>query len=184
MSYSIVLYDENKHYTDLEKFCQQATLDDIENNTSIQKLALKRESGLFLTYFEEQIVALCHTHKFDKFFPGAWRIFARTATLKSHRARGFPRRRGLVSCSGLNSFTVPYQVDYAKERGAKLFLWTTNVPIGNNYIGSAKLDKHFKTCESIDPTYSFYCEKDIYGTKQSVWKLDYRDIINVEGKLD
>ena len=32
MSYSIVLYDETKHYKDLEKFCQQAALDDIENN--------------------------------------------------------------------------------------------------------------------------------------------------------
>lgn len=184
MSYSIVLYDETKHYKDLEKFCQQAALDDIENNESIEKLALKKESGLFLTYFNDEIVALCHTHKFDKFFPGAWRIFARTATLKKHRAKGFPRREGMICCSGINSFTVPYQVDYAKERGAKLLLWTTNVPIRNNYVGSAKLDRHLKKYESVDPTYSFYCEKDIYGVKQSVWKLDYRDPINIEGKLD
>jgi len=184
MEYSIVLYDQDKHYDDLMKFCIQAEKDEIENNASIDKLALKKESGLFLTYHDNKIVSLCHTHNFRPFFPGAWRIFARTATLKEYRAKGFPRRRGLVSCSGLNSYTVPYQVDYAKARGAKLILWTTNVPIKNNYVGSAKLDRHFKICESIDPTYSFYCEKELYGIKQSVWKLNYRDIINVEGKLD
>lgn len=185
MTYSIVLYNENDHHDDLIKFTQQAELDGIENNSSIKKLSLKTESGLFLTYHDNKIVAMAHTHDFSQYYPGAWRIFARTATLKEYRAKGFPRRRGLVSCSGLNSHTVPYQVDYAKERGAKFILWTTNVSgEGLGYAGSAKLDRHFKICEDADPTYSFYDEAEIYGVRQSVWKLNYRDILNVEGKLD
>ena len=184
MPYSIVLYDENQHYQDLVDFTEQARIDGMENNQSIKKLSLKEESGLFLTYFDNRIVSLCHTHDFGMYYPGAWRVYARTATLKKYRSVGFPRRPGQVCCAGLNSYTVPLQVDYAQQRGAKLLLWTTNTSgEGLGYSGSAKLDAHLKKYKDQDPTYEYYDEREIFGVQQTVWKLNYRDIINVEGRL-
>jgi hypothetical protein len=184
MNYKIELYDESKHYADLVRFTEQAAIDEIDNNSSIKKLSLKEESGMFLTYYNDIIISLCHTHDFSNYYPGAWRVYARTATLTAFRGVGFPRRAGQVCCAGLNSHTVPFQVDYAKKHGARVLLWTTNISgNGLGFVGSAKLDRHLKKYVCQDPTYEYYDEKEIYGVKQTVWKLNYRDIINIEGEI-
>ena len=177
----IKLYNDSM-LPDLEAFIEEAANQGIENNSSMEKLALRPNSGLFVIYFENKIISMAHTHDFYDYYPGAWRIWARTATLQQYRSRGFGRRRGLISCSGLSSWLVPYMVDYAFDNGAEFILYTTNRSSGGT-ASSAKLDKHFRKCEAIDPTYELYDEREIYGVDQSVWKLNYRDIQKIEGKI-
>ena len=177
----IKMYDESMH-SDLLAFTKQCALEGIENNSTIEKLALRLDGALFLIYRDDKIISMAHTHDFYDYYPTAWRIWARTATLTQYRGKGFGRRRGLISCSGLTSWLVPHMVDYAKSKGAETILFTTNSGSGGTK-SSAKLDRHFHKCESIDPTYSFYDAKEIYGVDQSVWKLNYRDIQTVEGEI-
>lgn len=174
----IKLYDESMH-NDLVKFTELAKLDGIENNSSIEKLALRDNGGLFVIYHDGGIISMAHTHDFSEYYEGAWRIWARTATLKKYRNKGFPKIRGVVTCAGLTGHLVPYMVDYAKDHGATDILWSTN--IGTN--SSAKLGNQLHTFESIDPRYSWYDLNEIYYCKQDVWKLHYRDIHNMTGAL-
>tara|TARA_B100000925_G_scaffold212128_1_gene161817 strand:- start:2023 stop:2580 length:558 start_codon:yes stop_codon:yes gene_type:complete len=175
----IKLYNDSM-LSDLEAFISEAADQGIENNSTMEKLALRSNSGLYVIYYDNKIISMSHTHDFYEYYPEAWRIFCRTATLRQYRAKGFGRRRGLISCSGITSWLVPYMVDYAMDRGAKYILFTTNTGDGGT-ASSEKLDKHFHKCKDIDPTYSWYDEKEIYGVKQSVWRLDRRDIQKVEG---
>ena len=183
MPYSIKLYNEKEHLDDLLSFTSHAQTQGIENNASLEAIALKPESGMFLTYHEDEVVAMTYTHDFSKYYSGAWRICCRTATRKDWQARDILRRPGMVASAGISAYTIPYQVDYARERGAKIFLFTTNILGEGGTDSSAKLGRHLALMQHRDPVYRYYDTANIYDMRQDVWKLEYRDIINVQGKL-
>lgn len=178
----IKLYNDSM-LPDLEAFIEEAAKQGIENNSSMEKLALRHNSGLFVIYHDDKIISMAHTHDFYDYYPKAWRVFARTATLKEYRSQGFGIRKGLVAGCGLTSWALPYMVDYAFEHGAEYILFTTNKGTGGGTSSSAKVDRHFHKVVHLDPVFSLYDEREIYTVNQSVWRLNYRDIQKIEGKI-
>ena len=177
----IEIYDEVKHRTMLEAFCEQV---DVVNNDSVKTLAYHNREAAFMPMVIQNgmIINLCYSHDFSDFYPKSFRIFSRTATLPGYRAKGFPRQRTMVSAAGLAAYTTPHQVDYALLEGAETILFTTNADEGMK--SSRTLGRYLEKIVGDDPRFSFYDEREIYGCHQKVWKLHYRDIINLSGSLD
>lgn len=178
----IKLYNDSM-LLDLETFIKEAAKQGIENNSSMEKLALRHNSGLFVIYYQNKIISMAHTHDFYDYYPKAWRVFARTATLREYRSQGFNIRKGLVAGCGLTSLALPHMVDYAFDHGAEYILFTTNKGTRGGTSSSTKVDKHFHRVVHLDPVFSLYDEREIYTVDQSVWRLNYRDIQKIEGRI-
>lgn len=176
----IATYSERRHRAMLDRFFAESG---IVNNDSMEALGFeKRENPMmFLTIDDDRIVGMCYAHDFSEYYPNSYRIFTRTATLPEYRGRGFPRQRSMVSAAGISAYTTPLQVDYALINGAKTILFTTNAEDGME--SSRKLGSFLEKVEPIDPRFSYYDEGEIYGCKQKVWRLHYRDIINLTGEI-
>lgn len=176
----IATYSERRHREMLDRFFAESS---IENNNSMDALGLeKRENPmLFLTIDGDRIVSMCYAHDFSEYYPKSYRIFTRTATLPEYRGQGVPRQRSMVAAAGLSAYTTPLQVDYALINGAERILFTTNAESG--MASSRKLGKFLEKVEPLDPRFSYFDEQEIYGCRQKVWQLHYRDIINLTGEL-
>lgn len=176
----IAAYSERKHRAMLEQFFVDAN---IENNSSMETLGFEKRQNpmMFLTIDDDKIVSMCYAHDFSDYYPNSYRIFTRTATLPDYRSRGFPKQRSMVSAAGVSAHTAPLQVDYALINGATNILFTTNSDEGME--SSQKLGRYLEKIEHLDPRFSFFDEREIYGCNQKVWKLHYRDIVNLTGEL-
>ena len=179
MQYSVVKYNKLDHFFDLEYFCERAQKQNLINNASVEDLT---RIHLFVTYYNGDIIGTSGCHDFSEHYENTWRVFSRTCTLKEYRLKGFPRRIGVCTCAGINVYSIPHQVNFALSQGAKNIVYTTNND-KNGYSGSLKLDIHHRKYVDKCPEYEYYDEKKIYGVKQTVWKLLYKDVVNMEGKL-
>lgn len=178
----VVQYNEKYHYSDLTNFCCQAELDGLENNSSIDKLKLRNNYALFLIYYHNKIISMSYVQNLNEYYPDTWRCFTRTATLKEYRSKFIPFNRNLISAAGINSYSLIHQVEYAQTHGAKQIIFTTNSN-GNGYSGSNKMNSFLFKIVKDDPRFSFLEEKEIYYTKQSVWRLNYKDIFNLKDPI-
>ena len=180
MNYNIEIFDENKHDGLIKKFFAET---DVPNNKNMDNLGYykRKNSKLFLTIADSKIIGMCYAHDFNEFYKDTWRIFTRTATLPEYRSKGFPRSRTMISAAGINSYSCPLQVEYALSMGAKNIVFTTNIINGSTT--SQKLSKYLSKIEKSDPRFSFYDSKEILGCQQLVWKLHYKDIINLSDPI-
>ena len=182
MKYTVVKYNELYHFSDLKYFCERAQEQNLINNISMKYLT---RMHLFIIYHNGNIIGTSGCHDFSEYYENTWRVFSRTCTLKEYRVKGFPRRIGLCACTGINAHSLSHQVNFALSQGAKTIVFTTNNDKNdkNCYSGSLKLDVHFRKYVDICPEYEYYDEKEIYYTKQTVWKVLYKDIVNMKEKL-
>jgi hypothetical protein len=172
----IKIYKDREDRELLEQFFIDCS---VENNSSMETIGInKRHNALmFLVLDGEKIVNTSYVHDFSEYYPNSYRIFTRTATLPKYRTVGVSRRRDMTSAAGLAALSASHQVDYARANGAKLILFTTNIP-GNGMDSSSKVGRFLKMVEPHDPRFEFYDQKEIYGCDQMVWRLKYRDIIS------
>ena len=176
----VVKYNNNIHGIDLNLFCQKAGVDNIENNSSLEKLKLTDDCALYLIYYQNKIISLSYVHDFSNYYPNTWRCFTRTATLKKYRSKFFPFSKSLISCVGVNAYSLPLQVEYAFSKGAKQMVFTTNTGIAGGTKSSKKVNDFLVKNELNDPRYTFLEHKNINYVDQNVWRLNYKDIINLK----
>lgn len=186
MQYSeltIKQFNKKNHLLDLISFCEKAESQGLINNSSLKNIKLSDDIGLFLIYFENKIISMSYIHNFNEYYTNTWRCFTRTATLKEYRNKFIPTSKTLISCAGVNALSLHSQVNYAIERGAERIYFTTNSSTKKGYVDSNKMDKILKKLVNIDPRFDYVEEREIYYVKQSIWKLNYKDIFNLTGPI-
>ena len=75
MQFLTVEYNKLDHYFDLMEFCETAEEQNLENNSSIEKLGLNKQGQLFITYSNDKIVATSFCHNFENYYKDTWRVF-------------------------------------------------------------------------------------------------------------
>lgn len=171
-------YNED-HLPNLLTFCKLAESQGLVNNSSLKNIKLSNDIGLFLIYLGDKIISMSYVHDFSDYYKDTWRCFTRTATLKEYRNKFIAPSKSLVSCGGINSLSLAAQVDYAFSKGAKKMYFTTNSSTECGYKDSTKMDGLLKKLVKIDPRFDFIEEREIFYVKQSVWRLNYKDIFNL-----
>jgi hypothetical protein len=176
----IVIYNENIHRDMLQRFFDHTT---IENNKDINSLGItkRRDVMLTLVIVNGEIINMSYVHDFSDYYPDSYRIFTRTATLEGHRGTGFPVGRNMISAAGLAIHTSKMQIDFALLRGAKDILFTSNSEGGME--SSRRMGRFLEKIEPIDPRFSYYDEREIYGCQQKVWRTNFRDLINMTDQI-
>lgn len=174
------IYNPRRHAAALDRFFADC---DVENSVSLETLGYEKRpnSMMALTMDGDDIASLCYVHDFSEYYPNAYRAFTRTTTLSRYRGVGVPARRNCASAAGISAHTAPFQVDYAHLNGADDVLFTTNAEGG--MASSQRLDRYLRLIEAHDPRFSYWDEREIYGVRQTVWRLNYRDIVNLRDPI-
>src|SRR6056297_781192 len=168
----IKIYNPIQDAGALERFFAES---DVENSTSLDTLGYnKRPNSLMVLTMDGDVIAsLCYVHDFSEYYTNTYRAFTRTTTLSRYRGRGVPAQRNCASAAGISAHTAPFQVDYALLNGADHVLFTTNATGGMS--SSQRLDRYLRLIEPHDPRFSYWDEGEIYGVRQTVWRLNFRD---------
>lgn len=176
----IEIYNPRQHAAALDRFFAEC---DVENSVSLETLGYdKRPNSLMtLTMDGKDIASLCYVHDFSEYYPNTYRAFTRTTTLSRYRGAGVLARRNCASAAGISAYTAPFQVDYAHLNGADDVLFTTNAAGG--MASSQRLDRYLRLIVDQDPRFSYWDEGEIYGVRQTVWRLNFRDIVNMQGPI-
>ncbi len=166
---------QSKHQKQVEDFFKNCN---VKNNSNWNYLATykRNQSQLFLVFDKQIIVGMCYAHNFNDYYPNAWRIFTRTATLQSYRGWKSPVKKGMAAAAGCLAYTCSMQVEWAESHGAKNILFTTNVEGGMS--SSQTLGNFLHKVVKYDDSFEWYDRKEIYKCQQDVWKLLKKDIIN------
>lgn len=176
-------FNKKEHLSDLLKFCEIAESQGLINNSSLKSIKLSDDIGLFLIYKFNKLISMTYIHDFSEYYADTWRCFTRTATLKEYRNKFIPTSKTLISCAGVNALSLSLQVEYAINRGAKQIFFTTNSSKDQGYVDSNKMDKLLHRLVSVDPRFDFVEEREIFYVKQSVWKLNFKDIFNLTNPI-
>ena len=166
---------QSKYQTHVEEFFNNCN---IKNNSNWNSLAThkRHKSQLFLVFDKQTVVGMCYTHNFNDYYPNAWRIFTRTATLPNYRGWNSPKKRGCAAAAGCLAHTCKIQWDWAKKNGAQDILFTTNVEGGMS--SSQTLGNFLHKVVKYDDSFEWYDRKEIYQCQQDVWRMLKRDIVN------
>lgn len=175
-----VIYNHKQHHQLLLNFFSEC---DVENSVDMNSLGFEKRQNpmMVLVLSDQKIVSLCYVHDFSDYYPDSYRAFCRTTTLTEFRSRGVVRQKSCASAAGVMAHSCPLQVDYAHANEAKHVLFTTNNEKGMS--SSRRLDQFLRKIEPIDPRFSFFDEAEIYGVRQTVWRLNFRDIVNMRDPI-
>ena len=169
----------NSHYKNLIEFTIQAKKDGMNNHKNINKYPL--DQSLFLIYINNEIAAVTHVIDFSDYYKDSYLVFKKTGTLKKYRGKYFPKNKTIIQGSGLSTFALPYQIDYAFSQGAKKICFLTNVTLGEP--GSVKLDRYLKKIVNDDPRFSYIDELQYKGCIQTIWQIHVRDFLDLNSKI-
>jgi len=174
------IYNEDVHSDMLYRFFKKT---DVDNNKDMDALAInaRNDSLLTLIIVNDEIINMSYVHDFSDYYPNSYRIFTRTATLKEHRGTGFPIGKNMISAAGLAIHTSKLQIDYALMRGATDILFTTNSVGGMK--SSKRLGEYLTKVEPIDPRFSYFDQREIYGCDQKVWRANFRNLVDMTIKI-
>lgn len=155
---------------------------DIPNNKNMAALGFKKRKNpkMFFIMHQKEPVAMSYTHDFSEYYPDTWRAFVRTATLPEFRTKGIKFQRNCLVAAGLPVLSLPAKCNHAFKNGAKQMYFTTNL---EGDASSIKLGAYLKKIVGSDPRISYIEERDIYGVKQDVWKLNFKDLVNMKEKI-
>jgi hypothetical protein len=177
---TLAVYDEQLHAEMLNEFFTKTS---IENNKDMNVLGLNKRpnSMLCLVIQNDMIVNMSYAHDFSEYYPNSFRIFTRTATLEGHRGQGFYKGKNMLNAAGLASWTAWMQIEHAIMHGAKDILFTSNSEGG--MASSRRMGRFLEKIEPIDPRFSYFDEREIYGCQQKVWRINYRDLHSMTNPL-
>lgn len=152
-------------------FTQKCKEQNIKNNQSTEamKFGKWKNEHWWCTWVKNQIISISGCHEFTEYKPNCWRLMVRTATLKEYRGRALGNFRQIKNDFNWG-FILPYQINYAKSKGATTLVFTTNS--NNGDANSQRTDKAVqRVLESQGLVKLIDKDVDIFYTKQNVWKI-------------
>lgn len=169
----IEIYSSGRHDDALETFMTECARLGLLNNAD--RKILKIDTAKFwLTVEDEKIVSMSGVQKID--LPGFGEVFRvqfRAATLPEFRglaAKGLGRR--FENCWEWTQI-LPYQVEYARNLGAKHLVVTTNTPEnGSDRSGRMfAVDRVMARLEKYGDVRLFAEKINLFNTIQNVWEI-------------
>jgi len=170
----------------VNEFCNQCKDDGFNNNSSIPALKMGKwgaEEKWWAVYYNDKIVSISGAHILPHIHQNCYVIAYRLATLDAFKgmASSIVSSR-MLTCFGMGRM-LPYMVDWCKSRGATDIIMTFNSP-DNGDDPSGTMHKAHRVAHNILPRDNkfslMYQDFPLYGAKQDVWKLNYRDLITME----
>ena len=157
---------------DLEVFCDKCADLGYKNNSSVKSMKLDwcLNSGgkFFMTYRNEEIIALSGCHPLPEVGPATWRLLFRGVNLKNNIF-------GVMSKSHMTStgffYHVLPQVAWAQEHGGDQFVITTNW-VNPEIKSMEKSHRTFKLLERQGLVSCLVEKMELFNTIQTVWQLN------------
>ena len=104
--------------------------------------------------------------------------------LKNIEENTFQKNKTIIQGSGLLTYTLPYQIDYAFSQGAKRICFLTSVSVlDSKNPGSVKLDKYLKRIVNNDPRFSYLSELQYKNCLQTIWQIHVRDFLDLSSGI-
>lgn len=171
---------EESDYPKLREYCARCEEDGVPNNSSIEKLKVKRwgNDEWWVVYNVEKniIVSVTGAHPFFEYAPDCWRIMFRLATIKEFRGKAGPMAKDQRNCFGWGH-ALPLQVEFCKQMGAKKIVFTTNC----SEEGDINSQKQDRVCRLVFERLGMAKNIDqqvIYNTRQNVWEVLIEDVVS------
>lgn len=153
-------------------FTENCKKQNIKNNESIEamKFGKWKNENWWCTWVNNQIVSISGCHEFSEYKSHCWRLMVRTATLKEYRGKAPGNFRQIKNDFNWG-FILPYQINYARSKGAKTLVFTTN----SNHDGDLNSQRTNKSVQKILEPQGLVRmideNVDIFYTKQNVWEI-------------
>lgn len=185
LEFKIVEYDRTI-INDVKDFCENCKQEGFKNNESISALKMGRwgtEEKWWAVYHNGYIVSLSGAHWLPHIHNKSYVIAYRLATLDEFKglASKIVSSR-MLTCFGMGRL-LPHMVDWCESRGATDIVMTFNSP-DNGDDPSGTMHKAHRAAHNILPRDNkfslMYQDFPLYGAKQDVWKLNYRNLITME----
>lgn len=177
---------DSSHLSDIKEFCKACKTDGFKNNESLSALKIgkwgKKEKW-WAVYFTDTVISLSGAHYLPHLNDGCYVIAYRLATLDSFKgmANDIMSSR-MLTCFGMGRM-LPHMVNWCESQGAKDIVMTFNSP-DNGSDPSGTMHKAHRVAHMVLPKDNkftlLYKDIPLYGAKQDVWKLNYRNFITME----
>lgn len=163
---------------DIKKFCKKCKDEGVENNESLTSMKYGKwgsEEKWWAVYHKDDIVSISGAHRLPHIHTNCFVIAYRLATLNEFKglANELVSSR-MLSCFGMGRM-LPYMVDWCKSKGANDIVMTFN---------SSANDKAYRVARKVLPRDNkftlLYEDFLLYGAKQDVWKLNYKNLMTME----
>jgi len=154
---------------DFMKSCAEQGL---ENNVSeaSMKFGKWKDEAWWCTWVDNKIVSISGCHAFDDYIPDSYRVCLRTATLKEYRGKAPGSIKKMHNDFNWGHI-LPYQIEYAKSKGAKRIVFTTNSEVDkspNSFRTNKVVEKVFipqGLCKLVEK------DVEVFYTKQNIWEV-------------
>lgn len=170
--FEIKLLNINDIPAELFTFAECCKLQNMKNNDSISSMKIGKwgVEAWWCTWVDNKIISISGCHKFDTYEVDCWRLMVRTATLKEYRGRAPGNFRQIKNDFNWG-FILPYQIEYARSKGAKRLIFTTNCNVegdSNSYRTNKVISNVLEPQGLVKLLQS---NVEIYYTKQNVWEI-------------
>ena len=158
--------------TEIFTFASKCKAQGLKNNQSIEAMKIGKwgNEAWWYTQIQNEIASISACHSFDDYEKDCWRLMVRTATLREYRGKAPGSLRKMHNDFNWGHI-LPYQIDYAKNQGAKRLIFTTNSDSDGE---SNSLRTNRAVSRAFEPQgLAKLIEKDvtIFFTKQNVWEI-------------
>lgn len=157
---------------ELYTFFKECSKDNIINNSNIKAMKIGRfgHEAWWVTYIDNKIVSISGMYHFPEISENCWRVMFRTATLKAYRGLAGPVSKKFTHDFNWSKI-LPLQIEYGKQHGADLFVFTTNsTPKGdaNSYKTNKVISRALVQSNMIKLLHK---DINLYNTQQNVWQV-------------
>lgn len=177
---------DNSNITDIKEFCKKCDQEGFKNNASLSSLKIGKwgeEEKWWAVYYNNSIISMCGAHYLPHVHEKCYVIAYRMATLEDFKGMAhdsFSSR--MLTCFGMGRM-LPYMVDWCKSKGATDIVMSLNSP-ANGDDPSGTMHKAYRAGKIVltkDNKFTLlYNDFPLYGAKQDIWKLNYRNFITME----
>ncbi len=170
--FDIKQLDINNLPVELFDFAAIASEQGIVNNASIAAMKIGKwgTEAWWATWHNNTIISISGCHEFNNFENGCWRLMVRTATLKQFRGKA-PGSIKTIKTDFNWGHILPYQIEYAKSKGAKRLVFTTNSSTDGD-LNSYRTNRVVASVLETQGIVKLIAEHvEIFYTRQNVWEL-------------
>ena len=177
---------DTSHLADIKEFCERCKEDGFSNNSSVSSLRLGKwgtDEKWWAVYFNNRIISISGAHRLPHIHQDCFVIAYRLATLEQFKgmASDIVSTR-MLTCFGMGRM-LPHMVNWCLKKQASDIVMTFNSP-DNGDDPSGTMHKAHRVAHMVLPKDNkftlMYKDFPLYGAKQDVWKLNYRNLITME----
>jgi len=153
-------------------FADKCKAQGLKNNASIEAMKIGRwgEEAWHTTWVDNAIISISGCHSYPEYEQSCWRLMVRTATLDEYRGRA-PGNIKYMKNDFNWGCILPYQVEHARNLGAKRLIFTTNSDSAGD-ANSVRTNRAIaRTFEARGMARLLERDATVFYTKQNIWEI-------------